>query len=547
MFAVCDKIEGMHRVVGAVLVVLALTGCAEKGDKPKGVATTSDPTQKRAPGEPARGGYVVMPSPEPTVLNPVLQKAFDLAHPLIFEGLIALDARLEPKPLLAELWTRSPDGKTLTFHLRKNVQWHDGKPFTAADVIFTIETIRSGKVPSLWTAYLSDIDKVEAVGDHTVKVTYKQTFGPDVASFIFGILPKHLYEGQDMLKTGNNLAVGTGPFKFTRWDARRSIILDANDKYWGGRPYLDKVELVLDLQANENMKALRADPGRVDFAQIMEPEAWAGELPTPEFRERFEVGTLEESLLMLISWNNQRKPFSDKNVRQALAMALDRPRVIEDVFKGTARPVSGPFYPTMWGADPGIAPWAFDLARAEQLLDAAGLPRKKDGKRFAITLMVEEDRRGADWFNDMSAIFRNDLDRIGVTLNVSFVPRGDLVDHLTLHDFDAVMFQFSADIPDPDPYALLHSTQVNDGQNYAGYISPEADKLLEEGRRTIDRSARKAAYAKLHKLVHEDQPYTFLFAPQSHYAWSRRVKGVSPVDVSSLPRWPGVARWWVER
>jgi len=150
--------------------------------------------------------------------------------------------------LLAELWTRSPDGKTLTFHLRKNVLWHDGKPFTAEDVLFTIDAIRSGKVPSLWTGYLRSIDKVEAVGDHTVKVTYKETFGPDVASFIFGILPKHLFDAADITKAHANKApVGTGPFKFTRWEPRRSIILDANDKYWGGRPYLDKVELVLDL------------------------------------------------------------------------------------------------------------------------------------------------------------------------------------------------------------------------------------------------------------------------------------------------------------
>jgi peptide/nickel transport system substrate-binding protein len=201
----------------------------------------------------------------------------------------------------------------------------------------------------------------------------------------------------------------------------------------------------------------------------------------------------------------------------------------------------------MWGADPSISPWPFDVAKAEQLLDAAGLPRKKGGNRFAIALIVEEDRRGADWFNDMMAIFRNDLERIGVELNVQFVPRGQVIDQLTLHDFDAVMFQFSADIPDPDPYALLHSTQVNDGQNYAGYINPDADKLLDEGRRAIDRVQRKEAYFKLHRLIHEDQPYTFLYSPQSHYAWSRRVKGVSPVDVSSLPRWPGVARWWVER
>jgi peptide/nickel transport system substrate-binding protein len=218
--------------------------------------------------------------------------------------------------------------------------------------------------------------------------------------------------------------------------------------------------------------------------------------------------------------------------------------VIEDVLGGGARPISGPFFPTLWGADPNIAPWPFDLARAAQLLDEAKLPLK--GKsRFAIELLVEDRLRGSSPYDQMLAIFRNDLEKIGVDLRVQHVPRSELVNRLQMHEFDAIFFRWSADVPDPDPYALLHSSQVKGGENYVGWVNADADRLLEEGRRQQDRAKRKESYFALHKIIHEEQPFTFLYAPQRYFAWSRRVKGVSPFDLSALPRWPGVARWWV--
>jgi len=375
-------------------------------------------------------------------------------------------------------------------------------------------------------------------------VTYREPYGPDVASFIFGILPKHLYEGQELGKAPANAApVGTGPFKFTRWAPRKNIILTANEEHWSGRPYIDQIEVTFELRQRDHLRALREN--KIDFAEITEPSDWTGELRTPEFLEKFETGTLDENVLTLIAWNCQRKPLDDKRVRQALTQALDRPRIIEDVLSGAARPVSGPFFPTLWGADPNIAPWPFDVARANALLDEAKLPKKGE-HRFAVELLVQDNFRGSAVYDGMLAIFRNDMEKIGVDLVVTFVPRSEVVDRLVLHNFDAVLFRWTSDIPDPDPYALLHSSQVNGGENYVGWVNSDADRLLEEGRRTQDRAKRKESYFALHRIVHDEQPFTFLYAPQRYYAWSRRVRGVSPLDLSTLPRWPGVARWSVQ-
>jgi peptide/nickel transport system substrate-binding protein len=300
--------------------------------------------------------------------------------------------------------------------------------------------------------------------------------------------------------------------------------------------------VVFDVRPRDYLRALREN--KVDFTEITEPSDWTGELRTPEFLERFETGTLDENVLALIAWNCQRKPLDDKRVRLALTHALDRPRIIEDVLSGDARPVSGPFFPSLWGADPNIAPWPFDVARANALLDEAKLPRKGE-HRFSIELLVQDSYRGSAVYDGMLAIFRNDMEKIGVDLRVSYVPRGEVVDRLILHNFDAVLFRWTSDIADPDPYALLHSSQVNGGENFVAWVNADADRLLEEGRRTQDRGKRKESYFALHRIVHDEQPFTFLYAPQRFYAWSRRVRGVSPVDLSALPSWPGVARWSV--
>ena len=117
---------------------------------------------------------------------------------------------------------------------------------------------------------------------------------------------------------------------------------------------------------------------------------------------------------------------------------------------------------------------------------------------------------------------------------------------LEKHDFDGAFYAWVPDIADPDPYVLLHSSQADAGANYPGWKNADADKLLDEGRRATERAERKKAYFALHRLVADEQPYTFLYAPQTHFAWNRRVHAVNPIYVADLPRFPGVAKWWVE-
>jgi peptide/nickel transport system substrate-binding protein len=524
------------RIVTALLAIalVSTTGCDRKQKAAKDHAAPTD-----SASAPRRGGHAVLPSTEPRFLNPVLETRFNRAVPLIFEGLVGMNGSLEPVPVLAESWDVAPDGKRITFKLRKGVTWSDGQPFTSKDVAFTVEAIQTTDAPTSWKAYFANLDKLETPDDLTVVASYKRPYAPALTTWTVGIMPAHVYGGGALGDSpGNSEPVGTGPYKMVRWEKGLRVVLEQNPRWWNGHPNLDSIELRFDIP--DQLAAL--GKGELDFADVPDVGAWASQTQLPEFRESYEVATVAGSLFRMIAWNAQRKPFDDRRVRIALTEALDRPRIIEDVLLGEARPLSAPFFPTMYGADPAIAPYPFDLGAAAKMLDEAGHAQTATG-RFGLTIIAIVSQKTAA-NEEMFAIFRRDLAAIGIDMKVDYVSASEFENRIVLREFDAAFFGWLPDIPDPDPAALLHSSQIRVGQNIAGYADPDVDHLLEEAGSTPNRDERKALYRKLHAKLYADQPYTVVYAPYNHYAWSRRLHGVNPDDISSTPRFPGVARWW---
>ncbi len=522
----------------AILAALALTATScGKGKKKRPQTNRTAEAQKK------HGGFLRLQSNEPRYLNPILQTRFERVSPLIFEGLVGIDARLEPVPRLAESWKLAGDGQTITFKLRKGVKWHDGEPFTSRDVEFTYNAIKSLNAPTLWKAYMDEIETMVLPDDYTVVVKYKKPYALALLVWTVSILPKHIFGDGDITKSpANREPIGTGPFKLARWEPGKRILLDANKEWWYGRPLVDSVEFLLELPDETIMKDLRE--GKLDFAEIPDIQMWSNEAQLPEFRDRFEVAQVVEASYQVIAWNVQRPIFDNKNVRIALTHALNRERVIDDVLLGEGQRLSGPFFPNMFGADPSIGTYKFSLDTAAKMLDEAGYKPGPDGTRFSIDLMASESARGTVT-DQVLAIFRHDLSAIGVDLKVTFVSASKFTDRAVLRDFDAAYFGWYPDLPDPDPFALLHSSQIGVGSIHAGYANPEVDRLLTEARATTNRDERKAIYHKIHAIFHEEVPYTMLFSAYGHYAWNRRVHGVNPNDVGPEPRFPGLARWWI--
>jgi peptide/nickel transport system substrate-binding protein len=523
------------------MAALALVAACKSDEQKSAPASTP----KAADGAALqRGGTVRVPSPEPQYLNPILEPRFIVANSLIFEGLVGLDAKLEPVARLAQSWEISPDGRTITFKLRDNVKWHDGEKLTSADVAFTFETIRATPAATSWRAYMTPVQSLETPDERTVVVTYAEPYAPALVTWTIGILPKHVFAGAESFESAqaNLEPVGTGPFKYSRWEIGKRLILEANRDWWHRRPHLDGVELVFGLGEGDVLEALRK--GQIDWARVPDVESWLTVAQTGEFREEFEASEVVESRIRLIAWNTRRAPVDDKRVRQALTYALDRSRVVSDVLFGQANVIAAPFFPNMFGADPSLAPLPFDLEAAKKLLDEAA-PAKKD-KRFALEVISVDSFRGPAT-DGMTAIFRHDLDALGIDFKLTVLPREAYYERIAKRDYDGVYFGWLPDIPDPDPAGLLHSSQAQDGANYAVFANPEVDRLIDDARRTVDREARKKLYQQLQRILADEMPYTPLYAPFGHYAWSRRLHAVTPRDVGPQAPLPGMAGWWMEK
>jgi peptide/nickel transport system substrate-binding protein len=517
-----------------LLLLAAMVACKSNSDS----SGETSPKVTAAPPQPQKGGHAKLASNEPDTLNPVIQRRSHRANLLIFEGLVGFDGSLKPVPLLAESWNQSDDGKTITFRLRKGVLWSDGQPFTAKDVAFTVAMIRDTETASPWQTYFSDIDSIDTPDDLTVVVNYKNPYAPALVTWSVGILPKHKFEGVDFLDApANSEPVGTGPFKLMRWERGTRMLLSRNDKWWHGSTELDTIELVFGI--TDKLAALKS--GDIDFAAIPDIGQWNSESQLPDFLDRFERTSRVESIFRLIAWNGDKAPFDNAKVRQALTHALDRGRIIEDIFLGEGQQLSAPFFANMFGADSQIRPRSFDLELAGKLLDEAGQPLK-DGKRFSIDLVSSISQK-IPINAEMFAIFKRDLDSLGIDLNVRYLDRANFSSETAQGNYEAVFFGWLPDIPDPDPSALLHSAQIQGRTNYARYANEEVDTWLKEAVGTPDLEKRKAIYKRLHAKLYEDTPYTMLYAPFSHYAWSRKLQRVNPADVSAPTRFPGISLW----
>ena len=230
-------------------------------------------------------------------------------------------------------------------------------------------------------------------------------------------------------------------------------------------------------------------------------------------------------------------------------MALDRGRVIEDVFLSQAQPMSAPFFPTMFGADPSIAPYPFDLARAAKLLDEAGHPTGAGG-RFADRRSSRSESQRTPMNEQMFALFRHDLASIGVDLKVEYLQPRDYFRPASSCATSTA--RSSAGCPTsrtPTPTALLHSSQIKAGRTQLRRLRRRRGRQAARRGRASPPTATSARRSTTSSTpsVHADVPYTVLYAPYAHYAWSRRVHGVHPEDIGPQPRFPGLSAWWVDR
>ncbi|MBI2940899.1 MAG: peptide ABC transporter substrate-binding protein [Chloroflexi bacterium] len=484
---------------------------------------------------PAEGGtYTEAVVGYPQYLNPLLSHFNDVdddvVH-LVFEGLTRLAPTGEITPALAGDWQISPDGLTYTFLLRRDAYWHDGVRFTAEDVVFTVETIQSPEyagspsVADLWR----DVS-VRQVDEFTVQFILKAPFAPLLEYATQGIAPAHLLRevpARELPKQRFNAQpVGTGPFKLSA--ARpREIVLQANPTYYGLRPYLRRLAFRFYSSTEQAFAALQR--GDVDGVRSV-PSDQRDALGATRFQI---LSRAEVSKLGLLLFNTRDPLLKDETIRQAIAAAIDRPRLIDSVLGGQGTPAFGPIVPTSWAFNPAVrsghdSGYRPDVARS--LLDQAGWRardgdgvRERDGQRLELVLLTNDRAERIQAAQELS----RQLAAIGIRADVQAAGwTGVIQDFLVPHRFQAVLIEQWSPTADPDVYQFWHSSQIAAGLNFGSWSNRSVDELLEQGRSVRRRDERTRLYGEFQAIFARQVPAIPLYYPNYAYAISRQIKGV---------------------
>ncbi|MBI5298809.1 MAG: hypothetical protein HY877_00705 [Deltaproteobacteria bacterium] len=464
---------------------------------------------------------------DPETLNPVIATtsgAFTV-YGFIYEQLIDLDPdTLKPVPRLATRWEVSPDRLYYTFYLRNDIRWHDGKPFTADDVLYTYQKIMDPKVDAAASRnYLQDIIKAEKVDDYTVRFTYRRPYiGALTAIGLMVIVPKHVFDdGQDFNShPANRAPVGTGPFQFVEWRTGNQIVLKKFEGYNTTKPYsIQKMVFKIIPDTLTSFQLFKKN--ELDFINLTTLQ-WARQTDSAAFLKRFVKHKFITPFdpYNYIGWNLRRPVFQDKRVRLALAHLIDKALLNQKLLFGLAYPITGPYYPFGNNYDKTLPPISYDIEEAKRLLKAAGWDEKKP---LHFTLLFPG---GGQFAEQLVSILRENFSRAGVKLELRRLDIATLFRLVEEHDFDAYLGAWGRGANDEDLYQIWHSSQIKEGSNYIGYSNPEADRLLEDQRREFNEVKRNQINQQIHKILYEDQPYLFLYAFPELVARDKRFKNV---------------------
>ncbi len=503
------------RVVSIFCLLVFLLGCA--APKEQSVKPVKLPSFSQADPD---GRLVFSLIGEISILNPILSTdtSSSAVEGAIFSGMTRINEKLEVIPDLARSWKVSPDGKTWTFDLRKDVKWHDGYPFTAEDVVFTFNAILNPKVNSVRRSdYMIDGEPIrfEALDRYTLQAILPQPFAPFLTRTGMSVIPKHILEGKDINTADfNRKPVGTGPFKFKEWVTGDHVTVTRNDNYYMGRPKL--AEIIYKVIPDENTCLVALEAGEVDEAGI----------PSKDYKRMrsirginvFEFDALTYTYLGL---NLANPKFADRRVRQALAYATNKEQLVKMIFKGLASPAYAPSAPISWAYSDDVPKYKYDPEKAKKLLKAA------KAENLEFTILVNQGNKERE---KAAVILQQQYKKVGVKVTVRVMEWSALLKIVNApkdpKEFDAVIIGWSLGL-DPDAYSIWHSSQYPKGFNFVKYNNSEADKLLEQGRTTMEKAKRKEIYAKLWKTIAEDQPYVFLWYPKAIAGVRERVGGLS--------------------
>jgi peptide/nickel transport system substrate-binding protein len=544
--------RGMGRITCFILGVVVVAGCGKKtGESSRSAAGDS---ALAAASTPRDGGTLIRRlEAECKTLNWVLYTTayenFVLRH--IYDPLLDYDENGNMVPVLAEALPEvSADHLRITVRLRKDAHWQDGVPVTSKDAKFTLDKVRDPKIPAInKSPYFEKLARLETPDDHTLVFVWKEPFAPALFAITqLWPIPEHVYSKGDFLTNpANRRPVGNGPFKLDEWVSSQYLSLVRYDDYYGRKAHLDRIIFKVvedDAVALNMLKAGELDEMRATQVQ------WEKQMNEPDFEARFRKVDYYFPGYNFIAWNCRSPWFSDRRVRKAMALLFDRESVNTKIYSGFARLVSGPFYVNSWAYDKTVQPLPFNPAAGRALLDEAGWKdtngdgiRDQGGKRFEFELNIISGSNTAAQF---SQLLQEECGKAGVRVNIRQIEGATFFDRIDKGDFDAAMLGWRLDF-DPDVYDTFHSSMTPpNGLNHGFYANREVDSLLVAGRAEFDQARRAAIYHRVHRIIADDQPYTFINAVPDKRPIARKVHGVKISPLGPYDFWPGANYWWID-
>lgn len=528
------------KILALCLLLLFTAGCGDKMDK----------KQEPSKAQIQAGGKLVYGSlQEPNTLNPYFSDLIATAEvgSLIFSGLITMNDKGEWTPDLASAVPSvsnggiSPDGLTITYHLRPGVSWHDGASFTSEDVKFTWEFIMNRRANVVSREGYNKIASIDTPNPQTVVVRFREYYAPALTLFPV-VLPKHLLgAAEDPNKAAfNRNPVGTGPFRFKEWRLAEAIVVEANPNYYRGKPKLDSI--VYKIMPETNILLTQLKNGEVDiisnvnFSQLEQVKA------IDHVRTLITPNMVWEHM----DFNLDNELFQDIRVRQAIGLAIDRQSIVNSALKNAASPAVGDQPPITWAYNPALKPAPRNVNGAKDLLNQAGWKQgtdgiyAKNGRRLSFELLTTANNKIRE---NVAQIIAQQLKEIGVEVLVHPIePTAFFGDVLKNRRFEAAMYAWVAG-PDPDNFTLWNSKNIPgrsngyEGQNYPGWRNPEVDKLTGQAATTVDVEARKQLYFRIQEMLLQDCPVISLYCRANIDAVRNTVVNYKPNPTPSGNLW----------
>jgi peptide/nickel transport system substrate-binding protein len=461
-------------------------------------------------------------SSSPSRLNPILSNdtASSEISDWLFNGLFKYDKDGKPTVELAKSYNFETPTK-LIIKLRDNVLWHDNEKFTSKDVIFTYEKIIDPKVFNSIKSNFKQVQSVKAIDDYTIEVIYKEPYFKALETWMVGILPYHILKDEKDLMTSsfNKNPIGTGSYKLKDFKQGQDIELIANDKFFDGRPKIDKILYKFLPDPNTSflyLKQKKLDIGGLDPIQV-------DRQIDDEFKKNYTIIQKPSFTYAYLGFNLKNEKFKDIRIRQALSLAINRQELVDILFFGYGKVCNGPFLPGSFAFNDEVKTIQQDIPKAKKLLKEAGYD---ENHPFTFEIVTNT---GNDTRINAAQILQYQLRKAGIIMNIRVMEWQAFL-NTVVHPrkFEAVLLGWALALM-PDAYPIWHSSSSKlGGFNFVSYENPEVDALIEEGSKTINRDELGKIYKQIFKKITDDLPYLFLYIPDSISVVNKDIKNIEP-------------------